>query len=364
MHTIQDKSRVFGLDILRAAAITYVMFSHGYIYSGKVINYSYYRWLTFDGVGLFFVLSGFLIGGILIREIEKGDFSLNKLENFWMRRWLRTIPAYFAVLTFLIGCYYISHKELPPVWYKYYLFIQNFSSPHPLFFGEAWSLSVEEWFYLLVPASLFFTLKLPFRKKWIILGMIFLVLLLVTCFRIYKVEHRDYFAEGNLGNEILKVVITRMDAIMYGVFGAWLSYYFPKDFYRYKTMLFFIGILTLIGCNILFSDFFLTRVQYSLAPIATVCLLPFLNSVKEGRGWIFRVVTFISIISYSMYLTNHMIVQRGIMPFVIRGMDFQPDSSLHNILALIVFWLLTLVTAYILHRLIEKPFMELRKKLK
>ena len=64
----QSKVRIYGLDVLRALAITYVMFSHGYEYSGKLVSDHYYKWLVLDGVGLFFVLSGFLIGGILIRK--------------------------------------------------------------------------------------------------------------------------------------------------------------------------------------------------------------------------------------------------------------------------------------------------------
>lgn len=364
MQSVENKPRIFGLDIMRAVAITYVMFSHGYAYSGNVVHFSYYRWLILDGVGLFFVLSGFLIGSILIRKIEEGDFTLKNLRNFWIQRWLRTLPVYFAVLTFLIGCYYVSHKELPPVWYKYYMFLQNFSSPHPLFFGEAWSLSVEEWFYVIVPLLLFFVLKLPLKKQWLIFFCLISVLLIITSLRLYKVEHRDYFAEGNLGDQILKVVITRLDAIMYGVLGAWVSIYYSKRFYQYKLFFFLFGLTLLISCNILYSDFFLTRIQYSLAPFAAMCLLPFLNSVKEGKGLLFQIVTFISIISYSMYLSNHMIVQRGMMPFILKWLNIQPENVFQNMFAWFLFWILTIGSAYTLYRFVEKPFMELRKRLK
>jgi peptidoglycan/LPS O-acetylase OafA/YrhL len=359
------KSRVYGLDILRAAAITCVMFSHGYTYSGHVVNGNYYKWLVFDGVGLFFVLSGFLIGGILIRKIEAGNFGLKQLIDFWIRRWLRTLPAYFCVLTFLIGCYYISHKQLPPVWFRYYFFIQNFASPHPLFFAEAWSLSVEEWFYLLVPIGLFFLLHLHGQKRRLILGYIFFVLVLITCMRLHKVMQHDYVADKSFGEQIIKVVIYRMDAIMYGVLGAWLSIYYTSKFYEFKRPLLITGLIVLIGSNTFFSPFFHTRIQYTLAPIAVLFLLPALSALKEGKGRFFKVITFISIISYSIYLTNHMIVLRGIMPFLIRWLHLDLEgNTMHNVTAYILFWAITIVAAYVLYRLIEKPFMDLRGRLR
>lgn len=349
---------------MRAAAITHVMFSHGYKYSGSVVSAGYYRWLILDGVGLFFVLSGFLVGGILIRKAESGGFGLPQLFDFWIRRWLRTLPAYFFVLTFLIGCYYLSHRQLPPVWAKYYIFTQNLASSHPVFFGEAWSLSVEEWFYLLVPLALFLLLALPGQKRWLILACIISVLVLVTSIRLYKVTQHDYFSDGDLGNKVFKVVVTRLDTIMYGVLGAWLSIYYTPVFYRYKNTLFIAGLILLIACNMFHTPFFVTRVQYSLVPLATLCLLPALCALKEGKGILFRLVTFISLISYSMYLTNHMIVQRGIMPFIVgwSGLDLG-GNAMHNAIAWCLFWVITIAAAYALHRIIEKPFMDLRKKL-
>jgi peptidoglycan/LPS O-acetylase OafA/YrhL len=349
---------------MRAVAIVYVMLSHGYTYSAQVVDATYYRWLILDGVGLFFVLSGFLIGGILIRQIEAGPFGLKELRDFWVRRWMRTLPAYFLVLTFLLGCYYYSHGELPPVWPRYYIFSQNLLSPHPLFFGEAWSLSVEEWFYLLVPLGLFFLLRSRIRKRWVILTCIVTVLLLVTGLRLYKVSQHDYFAAGNLGSEVLKVVVTRLDAIMYGVLGAWLGFYFKSAFYRHRILLFVLGLLTLFSSNALMTDFFLTRLHHSLAPIAALCLLPALSSLKNGEGRVYRVVTFISLISYSMYLTNHMIVQRGVMPVISRWLELSPQAAQsHALLAYLLFWTFTILAAYSLYRLVEKPFMELRRAL-
>jgi peptidoglycan/LPS O-acetylase OafA/YrhL len=364
MGTGSAGSRVYGLDIMRAAAIGFVMLSHSFAYLGGFSEARDLRWLVLDGVGLFFVLSGFLIGGILISQTESGNFGGRQLAGFWMRRWLRTLPAYFVVLTFLIGCYYIRHSGLPPGWGEYYFFLQNFNSPHPLFFAEAWSLSVEEWFYVLVPLCLLSLTGTRIQKRWVAMFVIASVLVAVTSLRLYRVSQEDYIVSGRFGSDILKVVVTRMDAIMFGVLGAWVSYYFPGPFSAYRKPLLVTGLLILVACNLAGSPYFLTRWHYSLAPVGALFLLPALSSIVTGRGVTYRVVTFISVISYSMYLTNHMIVQRGLMPFITRWLGLNPAGSpLHSLLALLLFWGLTIGAAFILYRLVEKPFMALRERL-
>ncbi len=98
----QQESRIFGLDILRSSAILLVLCSHGFDpflaeYFPKL------RLLIFmDGVDLFFVLSGFLIGLILIKQFEKNvDYTFLPIFNFWKRRWRRKLPNYYFIL-FLI----------------------------------------------------------------------------------------------------------------------------------------------------------------------------------------------------------------------------------------------------------------------
>lgn len=83
-------ARNIGLDLPRAAAITLVVASH-YV--------SHYPLLGVYGVELFFALSGFLIGGILYRELAApGDWTLPRVKRFWLRRWYRTLPNYYLFL--------------------------------------------------------------------------------------------------------------------------------------------------------------------------------------------------------------------------------------------------------------------------
>src|SRR5215471_18931583 len=91
--------RIYGLDIIRAVAILTVVYMHALLNFGIP---AMYRYSIGDGVSIFFVLSGFLIGKILLKIINKPSVSFGDLKNFWFRRWMRTLPAYYFVLTLLI----------------------------------------------------------------------------------------------------------------------------------------------------------------------------------------------------------------------------------------------------------------------
>ena len=99
--------RIYGLDILRSVAILSVIYDHGYhIVSSRVSQESYWRFFYLDGVTLFFVLSGFLIGGIFIKKVTQPGYDTKQLFNFWIRRWFRTLPNYYLVLVVLITLHF------------------------------------------------------------------------------------------------------------------------------------------------------------------------------------------------------------------------------------------------------------------
>lgn len=362
-----SKKRIYGLDILRAIAICYVMHWHGDAYSSAIVPTRYYRWLVLDGVGLFFVLSGFLVGGILIKTVLQQPFTPQRLWHFWLRRWFRTLPAYYLVLSILVVLYYISHSQLPPSLWQYYAFLQNFAGPHPLFFGEAWSLAVEEWFYLLIPAGLLLILQFSRQYRRAFLGWILFVLVIATAFRMGKVMQHDYFATGNFGEEISKVVLMRLDGIMWGMLGAWLSIFRPQWWQQQRNASFLAGLILLFGARIAisYSTPFYTFGYYTASALGTMLLLPKLSTIRSDSGIIFRIVTFISLISYSMYLTNHMFVQRGIIPKLFPVLGINPSlGAWHGMAALLIFWGFTIILSYILYTFWEKPIMNLRERIK
>ena len=161
--------RIPGLDIVRSIAILAVVLAHSSEFLLRLANapcigngirgfVNFVSPLGSLGVELFFVLSGFLIGNILIKTFISSDsFSWQDVRGFWIRRWFRTLPLYWLILTVNIIMYRImdlrSHEMNKAL---DYFFIQNLWYPHPIyFFGEAWSLSVEEWFYLTLPVAMY-----------------------------------------------------------------------------------------------------------------------------------------------------------------------------------------------------------------
>jgi peptidoglycan/LPS O-acetylase OafA/YrhL len=222
---LSGNDRVFGLDLLRAFAVLVVVYTHGsQLIKGTwvtdIIPLQVYRLGVFDGVTIFFVLSGFLIGRILLRTVTRERFDGNMLLEFWIRRWFRTLPNYFFVLTFLVVSSIIIRGKTPPDLVHFYTFTQNFASPHPPFFGEAWSLSVEEWFYLLIPIPLYFSTKANWlNRNKTILSWIFTVIVACTLFRIFRVFDLDIILRRDLDLNLRKQVLTRMDSLMYGVLG-------------------------------------------------------------------------------------------------------------------------------------------------
>ncbi len=129
-----QSKRNFGLDLLRAIAITSVFFAHGVTALDRFAV----------GVDLFFVLSGFLIGRIYFKMQQAGKFNL---LNFWVARWWRTLPPYFAAL----GIFVLAEHWIPgnPIAWYYAFFLQTFLGMKG--FGPSWSLCVEEHFYLTLP---------------------------------------------------------------------------------------------------------------------------------------------------------------------------------------------------------------------
>ena len=146
------ESRVYGLDIMRALAIIFVVLEHGLMLQKANTTFPWIKLI--NGVELFFVLSGFLIGGMLIRIFEKSNtFGIKTMGRFWIRRWFRTLPNYYLVLLINIFIVYfgIIHEDFSQFNWKFFFFLQNFSGPFTNFFWESWSLSIEEWFYLIFP---------------------------------------------------------------------------------------------------------------------------------------------------------------------------------------------------------------------
>lgn len=365
--------RIYGLDILRALAIIIVLISHG----GTLIPAGLANFqanFLIDGVFLFFVLSGYLIGGILIKTLEQKKATIKNLFNFWVRRWFRTIPNYFLILIVLIIIGFTFHGGIEganPA--QYFLFLQNFSYPHPQFFSEAWTLSVEEWFYLMIPVLLFVLVGI-FKmapKKAILTTVIAIVVASITL-RLCKYSLHPVMSVTEWDSNFRKEVITRMDSLMFGVLGAYLTYYYKSLWVKHKAKLFWIGLGIVTasqfvsvyiaqGSRIAETGYglYLSVFSFTVVAIGIFLLLPLLSEVKTGKGAVFKALTTISIISYSMYLIHVSLIQSFVFGLIGQG----TTSHFLIIIRYGLYFILTIGCSILLYKFFEKPTTNLRERI-
>ena len=360
------KNRVFGLDLMRALAIIFVVMGHGSSILEKANTN--FPWIPLiNGVELFFVLSGFLIGGILIKIFQKeNSFGINIIGNFWIRRWFRTLPNYYLILLLNIVFVYfgIIKEDFSQFNWKFFLFLQNFSGSFTGFFWESWSLSIEEWFYLLFPLVLgliFLLLKRhKVNRKYIYLIAIFIFLFIPLILRFFiasKIEVNEFW----LDTKIYKVVIYRIDSIALGLLAAYLKYWHPNFWYKNRNLSFLIGItLSYVVLYISWTpNTFFTKVfQIFIQSIGCLLLLPKFDSIRKAPKLLVKIFTHISLISYSMYLLNLAIVSEVI------NTNFPPQNPFSALVIYVIYWIIVITFSTLLYKYYEKPIMDLREKWK
>jgi len=363
------KDRVFGLDVLRAFAILLVVYGHGIILVPPGLA-PYYKMIypLIDGVSIFFVLSGYLIGNILLKIIQKSEFNLKDLFNFWIRRWFRTLPNYFFILAILILIALYKHNLFSSGFnWTYLFFLQNFGWIHPGFFSEAWSLCIEEWFYLLFPLSCFFIFKFLKDKKKAILysALFFIIVPLVLRLFFYFFDIGLTARDANFKN----VTIFRLDGLMYGIIGAYIASYRKELWAKYKNICLIIGLAMIVGITIWVrhqeTSAYMAIYRYNLDAIATLLILPFLSQIKSIKyKKIAFFFTFISVISYSMYLTNLSIVLFFLISKTTELLGLDKISHFMSLINYFLFWFYTISLSYLIYRFYELPMTGLRDKIK
>lgn len=358
---------------MRAIAISMVVIAHAmFIFKGY--THSFFDVLNifgFLGVEIFFVLSGFLIGGILFRIFKSNHVSFKDLKHFWIRRWFRTLPLYFLFLMLNIIIALVLGAELPSYLWKYVLFLQNFSGVHIAFFPESWSLSVEEYAYLLAPIVLFGFFKIPLKIRNMAHGKLFLIasMFLVILFFLWKVIYHvnaPDFQSLEIWNSNLKaIVIYRLDAIFYGFI---VLYYFksqPSFIEKNKNRLFLLGIFILFVIIIVLPTMGLTIEHYPwywnicylpLNSIAIAITLPYFYYLKNSSQTIQKIILNISLYSYSMYLVHY-----SFLLFVLDNViHFEALNILSRIIWVLIYLWLVYVTSKVIYIFFEKPLTDLR----
>ncbi len=364
------KERNFGLDLLRAIAITLVIVSHcTYLFVLESQNHFVLliRTLGPVGVELFFVLSGFLIGGLLLKEIEKHRVKFSHLITFWKRRWLRTLPNYFLVLLINILLFWIYTQDFTDSIGLYLIFLQNFSEPHPEFFPEAWSLSIEEYAYLILPAAMFSVfLVTKMRRKSVFFWATLATILMLLLFKIQFYNEADIVNYKDWSAGYKTVVIYRLDAIYLGFILVYLIQRFPEFFKKLKYLFLFLGIFVFTGIHFLIFKMQL-QPQTDLAfyvfvylnTITISCAMVFPYAIHMKCSSIFNgMVYFVSSRSYAIYLINFSAILLSIRHFI----DIDSISMFMKGILCILYLTLTISLSNIIYLYFEKPILRYRDK--
>jgi len=353
---MDKRKRIFGLDLIRSYAIFLVLICHSSFFLRQFYPKMNLLGLLcgYLGVEIFFVLSGFLIGRILINLISRG-WNVLDLIKFLISRLIRILPNYYL---FLIGYILLYSKlfSLNCFDIRYFLFLQNFFSPHPSFFPEAWALSVEGWFYIIFPSLVFiFSFKKRnYQKTFIIISAILIILCEVLRFFYVYIKNPPW-DEG-----IRKIVIFRLDAPIIGSFIAYISYYFPKLSKKYIYYLGFIGFFICIFFYIKYDvnkSFFMKTFYFFITDISFAFILPFFFNLDFSFSYITVPITFISNISYCLYLVNLSLV------YIPLSYYLHIKCLKTAFLGFSLYWILTFCFAILIYQFYERPIMEYRHKI-
>lgn len=340
-HASYRARRTFGsLDALRAFSILAVIWHHT---APEIGNDASTR--GFLGVDLFFVLSGFLIVTLLLRERDaSGDISL---KNFYIRRSLRIFPIYYLLLGALALAFAVkpNSKNAAPFFeaLPYYLTYTSNWVSIPSIMSISWSLAAEEQFYLFWPPVEKFL-----RKYWLIVFIAGVVVMQLINFGLFW--RRD-----------LPILQATFTPILFGVALAHLlhtkkGYDFAAKIagHRWSSVIALIGVL---GCVILPAGDIAGGPRLAIH----VSMVLLLASVVVREDHVLapllqlRVLTAIGAVSYGMYL-YHMLLRFAVFA------AFDRVGVEATILRFLATAIATFIVAELSYRFIEKPFLRLKER--
>ena len=156
-------------------------------------------------------------------------------------------------------------------------------------------------------------------------------------------------------------VITRLDSLMFGVFAVFIKHYYPKVFFYKKKLLFALGLFIIVFSQYWIHNthnFFIYTIYFSINSVGVVLLIPFLYKLKScANNSICKFISYISLISYSLYLVNLSLVSGIIIPYI----NQYYSSPYFNIF---LFWGISILISSVLYKYFEIPTTNLRDKIK
>ncbi len=347
------------LDSFRGLAVILVLFRH----YPRVNALERIGWI---GVDLFFVLSGFLVSGLLFSEYKKTGRITP--WTFLIRRGFKIYPLFYTflgvtiiahyALKFIGGEHEISLEQLPSELF----FVQNYFKG---IWNHTWSLAVEEHFYILLAfvISMLVKFNVVENRKLVIRGVLLILIgVLMLRFATWHVlsdySYRTHFFPTHL----------RLDSLLFGVFISYI-YHFEQEYFvrigtRYtKLILALIVIILGLPFFYLIDSYFIGTIGLTLLYLAFGALLWISITYEKHilqKVWlmpVIRLLSFVGFYSYSIYLF-HVMVGAFLMPIVVKFLPF----TVHNKILFTTYSILSVLLGVITSKLIEIPFLKFREK--
>ena len=352
------------LDILRFIAAFMVVIVHGYEairgWYGLPDFMHHKKWEYADnfienfgfGVDIFFLISGFLITYLLLKEKEvTGKISF---KDFYIRRTLRIWPLYYFIIA--LGPFLVkltnSHPE--PNYLANIFFVGNFNiikTQTWIFpFAHYWSICIEEHFYLIWPFLIAF---IPNKKLPVVFSFVIFTSIMFRLFMVQNGYNYYYFYLHTL---------SRFDVLAIGALFAY--WYFTKPFQvnipgTIRLLLYVLLILLSFVDHIhsYENTFNATIKKYFYIAIASIAIGSFLFGKNNKFAFKKRnILHYFGKISYGIYMYHNvliLVIVKNIMP---------PIHSSSQLVFTIILYVLCLVIPIISYELIEKPFLKLKSR--
>ena len=356
-------SRNHGLDTLRALAIILVFCYHYYVFVSGTQTFGMWSEIGWVGVDLFFALSGYLIGNQIFAAMRSDSgFSLT---NFYARRFLRTLPNFYLILAlFFLVPWFRVKGEMLPLW-KFLTFTHNYQLTPDTPFSYAWSLCIEEQFYMLLPAVALLVAALRGSIKW---GWALIAATIVGGMamraNLWDPSHLTDAGNVDYYRNIYYSTFCRFDELIAGVAIAMARNYHGQLWKRltaHGNVTLVLGLASTalafylqLNCN----HYFVTTVfgypmlalSFSLLIVAALSERSLLRSVRVPGA------ASIALWSYAIYLTHKqvsLIATRALQPY-----GYGPD----DLVVVLAMCALSVASGSLLYTCVESPFMRLRDR--
>lgn len=339
------------LDGVRGIAILVVMAFNGHLLGMQG---------GFIGVDIFFVLSGFLITSLLVQDFRRT--SRIGFKNFYLRRALRLLPALFALMLFCIVFVLIFQPDKAANTFKgvlYTLFyVANWAQAPPLDPGigplsHAWSLSVEEQFYIVWPLLLLALLKIK-SKRVVLAVLLFLisgsVTISVWLWQVQVPFLRMYFGSDTRAHELLIGCVAAL-LISWGVFQYADRF---RGFFHFASAISIVGILSSLFL-LRHNTAFVYNGGFTLISVATAIVIVDLVLYPSAISLFFEFAPLVWVgkISYGLYLWHFPIFEASR-----KLLEGRVSPLLYQLFGVVT----TFVVATASYYLLEKPFLKLRHR--